>query len=452
MNPQMSTPETERYPTLTEHGRRMLKFLSEHPCAPIYRNQSGNRLTAADVEAVREFEKEVLAAQIDPHHAWLSDFTKRCLEDVPFYRRYDSDPIRFEDIPTISRADLGRDIAQFVPDSVEIDRLINFRTSGTTGHSLLLASHPVVAAGYLAFHKKALRRFGIELGYGHGQVGVVLVGFQRKCFTYVSVTPTMDESGLAKINLHPDDWRRPEDRAEYIDALAAEVYTGDPISLAELATLPLKTRPRAVLSTSMMLSQGLRKRLEEVFGCPVLDLYSLNEAGPVAVADERCGGHVLLQHRMFVEILDSYGRALPSGQRGEVTLTGGFNFCLPLLRYRTGDYASLETRGGEPVLIGLSGRPPIRFRTVLGEWINNIEVTHALRRFVIPQFTLHQRSNGSLLMRGIGLDREPVEIRSALLELFGPAQPLDLEDVPNFEGKVIQYTSDLPESQDELGA
>lgn len=447
MDPRMSTPESERYPTLTEPGKRMLQFLAEHPCAPHYRNQSGNRLTAEDVQTVLAFEREVFTNEIDPQLAWLPDFVERCYEDVPFYRRTGHAPWRFTDIQPINRSDLSRDIAQFVPDSVDLDRLINFRTSGTTGHSLLLASHPVVAAGYLAFHKKAMLRFGIELRHGRGQVGVVLVGFQRKCFTYVSVTPTMGESGLAKINLHPDDWRRPEDRAVYLDALATEVYTGDPISLAELATLNLQSRPRVILSTSMMLSPTLRKQLEEKFGCPVLDLYSLNEAGPVAVADERCGGHVLLQHHMFVEILDPDGRPVPNGQRGEVTLTGGFNFCLPLLRYRTGDYAALETRGADTVLVGLEGRPPVRFRTALGEWINNIEVTHLLRRFAIPQFTLHQRSDGSLLMRGIGVENEKTQIRATLLELFGPLQRLDLEEVPASEGKVVQYTSDLPQSQ-----
>jgi phenylacetate-coenzyme A ligase PaaK-like adenylate-forming protein len=35
------------------------------------------------------------------------------------------------------------------------------------------------------------------------------------------------------------------------------------------------------------------------------------------------------------------------GERGEVTPTGGFNFCLPLLRYRTGDYPRLLRRGAD---------------------------------------------------------------------------------------------------------
>ena len=52
--------DAERYPTLTEHGRQMLAFLREHPNAPRFHNQSGNRLTAEEVERVRAFEQEVL--------------------------------------------------------------------------------------------------------------------------------------------------------------------------------------------------------------------------------------------------------------------------------------------------------------------------------------------------------------------------------------------------------
>jgi phenylacetate-CoA ligase len=448
MNPlDAETSDAARYPTLSEHGRRLIDFMREHPHAPIYRNESGNRLTADDVEHVRAFERDVAAADVGWNPAvipeWLEAFVERCFQTTPFYRRYGASPRDFRDLPTVSRADLGRDIAPFVPDDAAIDRLINFQTSGTTGHPLLIASLPRVAASYLAFHKRALRRFGIELTYGRGQVGVVLVGFQRKCFTYVSVTPTMDESGLAKINLHPDDWRRPDDRAKYLDALAPEIITGDPLAFAELATLPMRWRPRALLSTSMALRPASRRALEERFNCPVVDIYSLNESGPVAVFDEGAGGHVLLQPRMFVEILDPEGRSLPPGERGEITLTGGFNPCLPLLRYRTGDYAALRFGASEPALLDLEGRPPVRFRTMLGEWLNNIEVTHALNRFALTQFTLHQSASGDLALRFTGGRNESDAIRAALLALFGAAQPLVLESDAHFEDKVVQYTSQV---------
>src|SRR6185503_7220 len=155
-------------------------------------------------------------------------------------------PARLEDVAPTSRADLARDVAAFVPDPLAIDRLIQYATSGTTGHPLLVPSHPAVAASYLAYHKRALARVGVELAHGAGQGGVVLLGYQTRCFTYVSVTPTMGESGLVKLNLHPADWRDPADRGRYLEALAAEVISGDPISFAELLALDCDLAPRAL--------------------------------------------------------------------------------------------------------------------------------------------------------------------------------------------------------------
>ena len=101
----------ERYPTLTQEGRRMLEFLREHPHAPIFRNESGNRLTADDVAQVRAFEREAQSAEIGWRPGelppWTREFVEQSLSDVPFYRRYGSVPADLHDLPTISRADLS---------------------------------------------------------------------------------------------------------------------------------------------------------------------------------------------------------------------------------------------------------------------------------------------------------------------------------------------------------
>jgi len=297
--------DADRYPTLSQTGRELLDFMREHPHAPIYRNQSGNRLTAQDLEQLAEHERALGAPPgAGPAPDWVASLLNRVFATVPQYRALGPAPKRLVDVAPVSRADLSADIARFVPDDVPTDRMINFQTTGTTGHPLLIPSHPQVAGRYLAFHKRALARFGIAPTHGRGQVGVVIIGYQQPCFTYVSVTPAMDESGLAKINLHPDDWRDPADRALYVDALQPEFVAGDPLSFAELLALDTKWRPRALLSVAMMLSDGLRHQLEDRYGCPVLDLYSMNEVGPIGVFDPALGGHVLLQDRLWVEILD----------------------------------------------------------------------------------------------------------------------------------------------------
>ena len=83
---------------------------------------------------------------------------------------------------------------------------------------------------------------------------------------------------------------------------------------------------------------------------------------------------------------------------------------------------------------------------MLGEWINNIDVTHALKRFALTQFTLHQSASGDLAFRFTGARGEADAIRAALLSLFGPAQPIVIEPNAHFDDKVVQYTSDIAEA------
>jgi phenylacetate-CoA ligase len=454
-------PETltdaERFPLITDEGRKLLRRLREHPHAPRYTAVCGNRLTADYLRRVYEYEAELNSAPRGwPQGglpAWLPGFAEMCFRDAPFYRRYGAQPAGFHDIPTTSRADLSREIWSFVPDSLPLDDLIIYATSGTTGHPLTIPSHPVVGACYTPLLKTALAMKGIELKSGRGQVGCVLVGYQKRAYTYPSVTPPQNEAGHLKLNLHPGDWRDPDDRARFLDDCNPELYTGDPLAFAELMRLPLKTRPRALISTAMMLTPGLRGQLESHFDCPVLDVYSTNESGPIAVASDfrslagvwRFGSltsHVLLQHRLYVEILDDDGAPCPPGTRGEVTLTGGLNFFLPLLRYRTNDYASLEWRDDHPVLTGLEGRPPVLYRGANGQPINNLDVTGALKHLALPQFTLHQTADGSLQMKVRRSHVDLSQIRAALLALFGPDQILAIEEVESLGEKVIQYTSD----------
>lgn len=441
--------DADRFPTLTEAGRAILTRMTEHPAAPLFRNRSGNRLLAADLDGLAAFEARTLAAPVGWRPGtppdWIAAFLAETYAKVPYFRARGAAPRGLADVPTTARGDLASDIAAFVPDDVAIDRLINFRTTGTTGHPLLIASHPVVAARYLAFHKRALARFGIELQARAGKVGVVLLGNQRRCFTYVSVTPTMGDAGLAKINLHPDDWRDPADRARYLDAMAPELLAGDPISFASLLDLAVTIRPRALLSVAMMLTDGLRERLEARFGCPVLDLYSMNEVGPIAVFDPAAGGRVLLQPHLYVEIVDQDGRALPPGERGEICVTGGFNFCLPLIRYRTGDTAVLASFGGEPMLVDFSGRRAIRFRTARGSWVNNIDISHALGGVPAAQFAVHQGPSGSLRL---ALSRDAMaDARRAVAALTGLMGdlPIAVTAIAS-DDKVLQYTSELPGS------
>lgn len=127
-----------------------------------------------------------------------------------------------------------------------------------------------------------------------------------------------------------------------------------------------------------------------------------------------------------------------------MTLTCDRNPFLPLLRYRTGDFAALDAAGSRPMLVGLEGRPPVRFVAADGRRVNSIDVTQALQRFALPQFTLHQHADGSLLLRVRARDPEVEQLRAALAPLLGERRELTVAPLAGDGSKLVQYTSDLP--------
>ncbi|MEI5579317.1 AMP-binding protein, partial [Streptomyces brasiliscabiei] len=87
-------------------------------------------------------------------------------------------------------------------------------------------------------------------------------------------------------------------------------------------------------SGAMALSGPLRRRIEERFACPVVDVYGLHETRPIAARVDD-GPFRVLDRRVRVEILDDAGRPVPDGEIGEIVVTAGENPLLPLVRYRT---------------------------------------------------------------------------------------------------------------------
>jgi phenylacetate-CoA ligase len=443
--------DEKRMPNLSDRGKNMLRHLRGHPYAPNFKNYSGHRLTHELMKKVRQrhdllwaSRHEMNQAATDDEPAWLADYAKRTVNQVPAWQAYKATP--FRQIPTSSRSSLNANMAAYMPLGTPMTDLLCFSTSGVTGHPIRVPSTPVVAAEYLAYHQRALQHFGVNLHGGKKGVGVALVGYQQSCFTYVSVNPLMNDCGVVKLNLNPTDWRDAEHRSQYLDDVAPELITGDPVSLSALSQLPMKHRPSALISTSMALMAGLRESLSKQFECPVLDVYSMNEAGPIAVFDPTVRGYRLLQSRLHVEILDTNGRPVNDGELGEITVTGGFNPCLPLLRYRTGDYARLELSVAGLVLRDLQGRAPVRFKTASGDWINNVEVTQALAPFPLVRFALHQDATEQLTLRvqtHTNMNTLKNQLYSALQTRFGHGLVLTIERL-DAEDKLMQYTSDLP--------
>jgi phenylacetate-CoA ligase len=135
-------------------------------------------------------------------------------------------------------------------------------------------------------------------------------------------------------------------------------------------------------------SEGMRRALEEAFGCPAYDIYGLSEVIGPGVAGEcaaRDGMHVADDH-FLPEIVDpASGEPVPAGREGELVLTTLTKRAMPLVRYRTGDLSAFV-----PGACGC-GRTSVRIRRIKG------------------------RSDDILIVRGVNL--YPSEVEATLLAL-----------------------------------
>jgi phenylacetate-CoA ligase len=135
---------------------------------------------------------------------------------------------------------------------------------------------------------------------------------------------------------------------EYIERWKPEYIRGYPFALAQFCRHRPKGdmnsyRPKAVLTTSEMLTASARATIEGTFDAPVFDAWGLNDGGAAAYeCSEHNGMHVDIT-RAYVETVDDGGRPV-WGVPGRIVVTSLTNRAFPFVRYDTGDVGVLAWR------------------------------------------------------------------------------------------------------------
>jgi phenylacetate-coenzyme A ligase PaaK-like adenylate-forming protein len=120
------------------------------------------------------------------------------------------------------------------------------------------------------------------------------------------------------------------------------------------------SRLREARTYGEMLHPDLRTTVREAWGVEVVDSYSSEELGYIAL---QCPGreqyHVQAEN-LLVEVLRPDGSSCSAGEIGRVVVTTLHNFAMPLVRYANGDYAevgnSCPCGRGLPVFNRIVGR------------------------------------------------------------------------------------------------
>ena len=450
-----------RIPLFRPEWMSMLNKLREHPHAPQWNTQCGDRLTPEDVAFISRFSKNLREARMQGKIT-VPDLIVNQIQSLRSDIRIFQDNIgnldiqtEFDKIKPMTREDIVLRLADIVPSGISLDRLIVNDTSGTTGHPVRIPNHPRAIGCYDPMVLFMLERHGVIMKPDYETVACFLICSQENTITYSTVHSGLNGAGYAKINLKPSEWPGPGSAAEYINDLQPFFYAGDPLSFHELMKLNLIHKPKALLSTAMHLSSAMREIFSRHFSCPVIDMCSLNDTGPIAYS---CPVHPDMYHILptdiHAEIIDERGLTMNEGEFGEIAVTGGRNPFVPLLRYRTGDYGRIDFSScgcGDPMprLYDFQGRNPVYFRNSSGQTINPVDISKILRKYPIIQFQFRQNHelNCSLKIRA-GAGAVKIfhnDIRQELKKLFGDIPDILIEEEPSLgsDGKIMSYISEF---------
>ena len=245
-------------------------------------------------------------------------------------------------------------------------------------------------------------------------------------------------------------------QAQLLEDLGAEILCCTPsyaLAIADHVSEPERLRLRAGVFGAEPWTEGLREAIEGALGVTAVDIYGLSEVMGPGVSAEcvegRGGAHVNEDH-FLVEVVDpETGQPLPDGAVGELVFTTLTKEALPLLRYRTGDLASL-TR--EPCACG---RTFARMSRVLGRTDDMLiirgvnvfpsEVERALLAIpeLAPHYQLVVERPGHLDELTVQVEgkAEAASVRQQLHSVLGLTAQVEIVEpgsIPRSEGKALR--------------
>jgi phenylacetate-CoA ligase len=119
------------------------------------------------------------------------------------------------------------------------------------------------------------------------------------------------------------------------------------------------------------LPADLHALCREAWGISVVDMYSSNECGYIALQCPQTSHYHVMAESLLVEVIDDEGRACAPGQTGRIVVSTLHNFAMPLIRYEIGDLAEVgapcSCGRGLPVMTRILGRQRNMLRLANGK-------------------------------------------------------------------------------------
>ena len=292
----------------------------------------------------------------------LRELVQYARANSPYYKRLYAgvaDDFRLEDLPPTSKPEMMsrldevftdrritmERIGAYTENIDNVGRMIDgkyliFKTSGSTGHpaTVLYDRGAVDVASAIAAFRTFARKEDYRAFMKHGKktAGVFAnFGFYLACgmSRYLQLRMPGKQT---KITV---DVNAPEEEIiRQLNDFQPAMLSGYPSNLALLADYPgLSIHPDIVITGGELLTDEIRRKLTDRFGCYVQTHYSCTEGGEIAC--ECSEGHLHINEDwVIVEPVDKDNHPVSPGvQSDKVLITNLSNYIQPFIRYELTD-------------------------------------------------------------------------------------------------------------------
>ncbi|MBP5450968.1 MAG: phenylacetate--CoA ligase family protein [Treponema sp.] len=292
----------------------------------------------------------------------LNALVKMVKEKSPFYKKLYADvgeDFSLSDLPPVSKPELMSQFDEVLTDrNITMERIENFtqnldnigrmiddkylifKTSGSTGNPAVVLydkNNIDVSSAVAAFRtfarKEDFRKF---IKHGKKTAGVFAdYGFYLACGMSRYLQLKMPRQ-KAKITV---DVNGPESEIiKQLNDFDPAMLSGYPSNLSLLADFKeLNIQPDVVITGGELLTDDIRKKLHDKFGCYVQTHYSCTEGGEIACECEEKHLHIN-EDWIIVEPVDSNNQPVPCGKMSDkVLITNLSNYIQPFIRYELTD-------------------------------------------------------------------------------------------------------------------
>lgn len=285
----------------------------------------------------------------------LARLARHARDNVPFYRdrldvlfdsRGNVDWSRWNEVPIVTREDLGNSGEEMLSRSIPAAHGATTRatTSGSTGIAITaLTTQYAGMAAKMASHRG-------QSWHGTDWTKDILFYMEEKpegAWPNVEIGPSWGPPWMPKstgrfLRLNGDT--PPRYVLEYIAAHGEVGYLSCRAKVAQVVALEsmrlgLPAKLDGVFAFSTATYDDEREDIDRAFGAKVLSFYSSKEAHLMAYQCPVNNHLHITEEFVVVELLDDQGRPVPKGTLGQVVVTNLLNWAQPLIRYSHGDLA-----------------------------------------------------------------------------------------------------------------